>query len=341
MDPFALVLFRRLLSGGEPALLAQLQSPEPEDTFIDFKGVATPRTRYVEKGVLADSDKKTLGEAVSGFANSLGGVIVWGVDCRGLVGSARLLTVEHALDDAPAFKAVLASLTGSASVPGVPGILLEPLTLPSIGKAVVLMYVPRFESGPVRATTKDTDRYMFRAGDKFLAVPHDVLAAMFGRTPPPIIAPVVYSAMEEPTTAVNAMKVGFYIGLKNDGLGMAFHAFCDLVVDSPREGFSQQFDAVPEDSRFEIRGSVKERLTVVAKPNNPLPPGSAAILARAMLVLAPPFTRPLRLVATAGAEHGLPNRVEFVVEPDRLREVYEISQRGIPQREAWQALFPE
>ncbi len=33
-----------------------------------------------------EDDRKTLAEALSGFANSDGGVIVWGVDCRQGVG---------------------------------------------------------------------------------------------------------------------------------------------------------------------------------------------------------------------------------------------------------------
>jgi len=45
-----------------------------EDLYLDFTRKSKPNV-----AVLNDDDKKNLSKAMSGFANSVGGVIVWGV----------------------------------------------------------------------------------------------------------------------------------------------------------------------------------------------------------------------------------------------------------------------
>lgn len=53
---------------------------EVEELFLDYKRAATV-TPFRKLDV---SDRKNLAKAIAGFANSEGGVIVSGVDCRGV-----------------------------------------------------------------------------------------------------------------------------------------------------------------------------------------------------------------------------------------------------------------
>jgi hypothetical protein len=71
-------IFENFRSQGPAALDDLIVDREPESLFLHFKrspGNGSSR-------VLADEDSKNLCKAISGFANSSGGVIVWGVDCR-------------------------------------------------------------------------------------------------------------------------------------------------------------------------------------------------------------------------------------------------------------------
>jgi len=68
-------LFARLESEGVDAINDLFEQKESEEAFLDFK-------RSADQGAgvrLHDDDRKNLSRALSGFANTDGGVIVWGV----------------------------------------------------------------------------------------------------------------------------------------------------------------------------------------------------------------------------------------------------------------------
>jgi hypothetical protein len=71
-------LFKRLCDLGETAIDELFYDRQSEELFLDFK-----RSANGGKGQrLHQDDRKNLAKAISGFGNSEGGVIVWGVDCR-------------------------------------------------------------------------------------------------------------------------------------------------------------------------------------------------------------------------------------------------------------------
>jgi hypothetical protein len=71
-------LFDQLVTGGEPEVLSFINQPITEELFLDYK-------RSADNGAgttLHNNDRANLARAISGFGNSEGGIIVWGVDCR-------------------------------------------------------------------------------------------------------------------------------------------------------------------------------------------------------------------------------------------------------------------
>ena len=85
-------LFDRLVSEGESAINEFIAEAASEELFLDFKRSANngdgPR--------IHQDDRNNLAKAVSGFGNSEGGTIVWGVECsptksRGDVASGKNL----------------------------------------------------------------------------------------------------------------------------------------------------------------------------------------------------------------------------------------------------------
>jgi predicted HTH transcriptional regulator len=71
-------LFVRIREKGAAEIHGMIAAQFTEELFLDYKRSSTtlPSAR------LNDDDRKNLAKAISGFANSEGGVIVWGVDCR-------------------------------------------------------------------------------------------------------------------------------------------------------------------------------------------------------------------------------------------------------------------
>jgi hypothetical protein len=71
-------LFERIRKGQALEIENMINSEIVEEIFLDYKRSATS----LPANKLHEDDRKNLAKAISGFGNSEGGVIVWGVDCR-------------------------------------------------------------------------------------------------------------------------------------------------------------------------------------------------------------------------------------------------------------------
>src|SRR5437870_5112237 len=70
-------LYRRLREQGESVIDEFISERKAEELFLDFKGSANdgdPKFHH--------NDRARLAKAISGFGNSEGGVLVWGVECE-------------------------------------------------------------------------------------------------------------------------------------------------------------------------------------------------------------------------------------------------------------------
>jgi hypothetical protein len=70
-------LFEKIKSDGKSAIEEFIFTHKTEELFLDFK-------RSADNGNgqrLHQNDRKNLAKAISGFGNSEGGVVIWGVDC--------------------------------------------------------------------------------------------------------------------------------------------------------------------------------------------------------------------------------------------------------------------
>ncbi len=147
-----------------------------EDLHLDFKTAGADLDR---------EDRKNLAKAISGFANSDGGLIVWGVDCRPDeegIDCARLLAPIAPIDR---FLARLTDLAAQASSPIVEGVLHR--VLPNgDGSGFAVTFVPVSDSGPHQAKLGE-DRYYKRNGASFRKMEHFDLEDMFGRRKKPVL----------------------------------------------------------------------------------------------------------------------------------------------------------
>ena len=141
-------LFNRLRDRGCSALDELLDDREPESLFLDFK-------RSPDDGsgrLLASEDNKNLSKAISGFANSSGGVVVWGVDCHRDSVTGSEVAQKHPLLDASGFGTKLQGAISRTTMPPHPGVQVfffdEPGRTP-VGYVAVL--VPQSIIGPIRS----------------------------------------------------------------------------------------------------------------------------------------------------------------------------------------------
>jgi hypothetical protein len=173
-------LFNRLQADGKTGLEQLISDREPESLFLDFK-------RSPADGVgpqLAPEDNKNLSKGISGFGNSAGGVLVWGVDCRLDRTLGGEVATPHPLVDAHAFRTKVEGAISRATLYPHTGVQVATiLEKPGQPSGFVAVLVPQWFSLPLRSTV--TGHYHMRTGSDFAIVPHELLAGMFGRAPQP------------------------------------------------------------------------------------------------------------------------------------------------------------
>src|ERR1039458_9049061 len=86
-----------------------------ENSHLDFKTVSNANLR-------GNDDKRNLAKSLSGFANSSGGIIVWGVDARKNAQGIDCASASAEIAPVRLFLSRLNELTGDAVSPIVDGI---------------------------------------------------------------------------------------------------------------------------------------------------------------------------------------------------------------------------
>jgi Putative DNA-binding domain len=217
---------------------------QEESLHLDFKLLK-------DAAFSSGDDKRNLAKALSGFANSSGGVIVWGVDARKnadgvdcATATVPIVGLAHALTR-------LNSLTGDSAEPTVGGVLHRSLaTADDVGYLATL--VPESDRGPHMAKLGE-DRYYKRSGDSFYKMEHFDIADMFGRRR----RPAVQLAVE-----IQGIGAGVQVdvGLHNAGRIAAKNVYLALACSSP---FSR--------SQYGLNGNGKEGMPYIGLPNSRFP----------------------------------------------------------------------
>lgn len=174
-------LFERLRDGGEAAFERLREDRVEEDLQLDFKSKSSP-----DRQGMNDDDKRYLGEALSGFSNSAGGLLVFGVNCR--VGTDGVDCVQGLvpLVEPESLASDIRSMLGSFLQPSNDGVEVASVNSTSIpGRGYVLVWVPRSERRPHQSRAKGHFKYFKRNGRDFHPMEHYDLEDSFARISAP------------------------------------------------------------------------------------------------------------------------------------------------------------
>jgi len=189
-----------------------------EDLHLDFK-LAT-------QGMTNDA-KRNFAKALSGFANSDGGIIVWGVN-------ARKDTNRENIDAACGLEAILHlskfindlhSFTGQFVSPIVDKVQHKPL-FEDQTKGYAVTLVPVSQNGPHMAMAGES-RYYKRSGDSFYRLEHFDLVDLFGRRPQAALEFFARPMLHD------SDYIDVVIGIKNIGRGLARFPYLSVNVPEP------------------------------------------------------------------------------------------------------------
>lgn len=194
-----------------------------EDRRLDCKTVESD-------AFTSASDKGNLAKAISGFANSEGGVILWGVSARKNNEGIDCIEGHPGLRNPQRILARLQELTSQATSPGVVGVVHRIISGNGVGLHFVATFVPQSDSGPHMAKLGE-DRYYQRIGSSMMRMEHFQIADMFGRRPHPKLE----------IKATRSSEFVIEIELRNVGRGVARAPFLMLNV-GPHPWRIAQFD---------------------------------------------------------------------------------------------------
>lgn len=193
---------------------------QEEHLYLDFK--------QSNESLLSRDDRKNLAKALSAFANSDGGLIVWGVDCRKDEAGRDVASKLKPISRLTAFLTHLNSLSPQLVSPAVDRV--QHRVLPSseeLGFAIT--FVPSSPSAPHMAKGGE-DRYYKRSGSSFLRMEHFEVADMFGSRQRPLLT--VYYRIGQITRRVKEDRFKVIVGIQNSGRSSAHYPFLALSLPS-------------------------------------------------------------------------------------------------------------
>lgn len=199
--------FDGLIAGGSPAIEALVSSQQHETEWLDFKA-----------GDSLGDDKSTWSEALCGFANNQGGVLIWGVDAR-----KDSTGVDAACDLRPvanpsALRTRLLELLRTALEPPLAGVEVRDLLQANLTCGFVVCFIPESNSKPHRAENLPGKPYKIRIADAFINPSPSLLRSLFFPQSSPQLQVEVDPKWSAVMTEPREHSVFFDVAIRNVGI---------------------------------------------------------------------------------------------------------------------------
>ena len=198
---------------------------QEEHVSLEFKTVSDAELKK-------EGDRKHLAEAVSGFANSVGGIVVWGIATEKVRPGHEVAAKIAPIPAVRHFVNRLEEATPFVVTPPLAGVLHRAFEHPD-RSGFAVTYVPESDAGPHMALLGH-DRFFKRAGDRFYRMAQFDIADMFGRRQKPVLR-LSYD-MQFASSGwrdVTRHEVRILLTITNDGRASAVAPYLRLQVPKP------------------------------------------------------------------------------------------------------------
>jgi hypothetical protein len=320
-------IFQKLIYFGEDAIDDFILNSQTEELFLDFK----QSINIGKNGMtLHKDDRKNLAKAISGFGNSEGGVIIWGVQCNNDAEVGDVACAKVKVKNVYRFLSWIENAISGCTIPSHNRVRNHIISVDKKGDGYMATYIPKSEVAPLM-TTMGSSIYI-RSGSNNVPAPYSVIAGMFGRRPQPNIDVVIEEKKLEvlenagdnmiyPETMENQPKeyvsIKFAIRGENESNVIARELYLSCMTSSfgsehNKVRFSNynQMDAIP---------SSDGQINIITKPELRLPPRGALKFANVEIVLTPDIDDDLLIDGVIGANEAAPKDFRFYASKNKLR----------------------
>ena len=320
-------IFQKLIYFGEDAIDDFIVNLQTEELFLDFKQAVSTGKNGTS---LHKDDRKNLAKGISGFGNSEGGVIVWGVECSRDCDIGDVAKAKVKVKNVHRFLSWLENAISGCTIPSHNRVRNHIISVDKNGDGFVATYIPKSELAPLM-TTMGNNIYI-RSGSNNVPAPYSVIAGMFGKRPQPnvelIIADknleVLDNAVEDmvyPPSLDNPpekyLRLSFSICGENDSNAIARELY--LSCSSTGKGgeynkvrFSNynQMDSIP---------GIEGQLNLITRPDLRLPPRGVIRFANVTIILSPYSEEDFLMDGVIGADHAAPKDFRVYIPKNKLR----------------------
>jgi hypothetical protein len=194
---------------------------EAEGLYLECKAPSEPRLTRDQKDYLA--------KAVSGFSNTAGGVIIFGVSTTKHAHSGLdILTQVEPIGNCRHFQQQVQRAIPILTLP--PALTAQSRVLTQKAgetRGVLVTYIPRVPGDPVQSAVDHV--FYFRSGDDFHPAPYEVIKRLFAATTSPDLKPIIDPRL------VTQDPNGFWripIVVRNDSSAVAEHTMVSVEIEN-------------------------------------------------------------------------------------------------------------
>lgn len=323
MDSRASQLFQQLHSTSAETVIDELiLNRQSEELWLDFKQVATKPTDTK----LHASDRKNLARAISGFGNSVGGIVLWGVECSDRSDNGDVASAKSPITKVARLKSWLEGATSACSIPPHAGVEHYVIATADSDAGFVATYIPPSTIAPLQPViSSETPHCLIRVGSSFLPAPLGLLAGMFGKRPQNRVIESWILNRDELTDRGNGevvVNLVLILKLRNEGPGIAKDLYLNVSWTPLNAPSHLSFGALARPFEKAAAGP-ETTYSAITEDGYKLAPDFATSFWSLTVQLCPPFDSPFFVKLNYGAE-GSPSTVREIRQTaDELQALYD------------------
>lgn len=320
-------IFQKLIYFGEEAIDDYIINMQTEELFLDFKQAISVGKNGT---TLHKDDRKNLAKCISGFGNSEGGVVIWGVECSRDLDIGDVAKAKVKVKNVHRFLSWLENAISGCTIPSHNKVRNHIISVDDNGDGFIATYIPKCDIAPLMSTVGNN--IYIRSGSNNVPAPYSVIAGMFGRRPQPNLEllikdknlEILENADEDilyPQSIDNPpekyIKLSFSIRGHNDSNVIARELYLSCTTACTGSEYNKvrfsnynQMDTIP---------GIEGQLNIITRPELRLPPRGTIKFTNAEIILSPYAEDDFLMDGVIGADHAAPQNFRIYIPRNRLR----------------------